>query len=180
MIFFKVIIIFLLFSFSINADQKDSRLDNLFSILYESDSENEINKIVSNIWDIWLETKDPSIYNDFYHGLESMRNGDLKLSIVLFTKVIKKNSNFAEAWNKRATVYYMLGDFDLSMIDINETLKLEPRHFGAMDGLSLIFIHLREFEKAIHVYDQMLNIFPNNSLVIQKRKHILKLISESA
>ena len=73
----------------------------------------------------------------------------------------------------------MLGDFDLSMIDINETLKLEPRHFGAMDGLSLIFIHLREFEKAIHVYDQMLKIFPNNSLVIQKRKHILKLISES-
>ena len=70
-------------------------------------------------------------------------------------------------------------DFDLSMIDINETLKLEPRHFGAMDGLSLIFIHLREFEKAIHVYDQMLKIFPNNSLVIQKRKHILKLISES-
>ena len=70
-------------------------------------------------------------------------------------------------------------DFDLSMIDINETLKLEPRHFGAMDGLSMIFIHLQEFEKAIQIYDQMLKIFPNNSLVVKKRKRLLKLITKS-
>lgn len=179
MIFFKIILIFLLFSFSVNADQKDFRLDNLFSILFKSDNDEEIDRIASSIWDIWLETNDPSINMDFYYGLESMYSGDLKMSVKFFTKVISKNSNFAEAWNKRATVYYMLGDFDLSMIDINETLKLEPRHFGAMDGLSMIFIHLQEFEKATHIYDQMLKIFPNNSLVIQKRKNILKLISES-
>ena len=180
MFLFKILIIILFFSCSVSADQTDPRLDKLFYILYNSNNDAEIAKVTSEIWDIWMETNDKSINNDFYQGLEFMQNGDLKMSLVFFTKVIKKNPNFAEAWNKRATVYYMLGDFDLSMIDINETLKLEPRHFGAMDGLSLIFIHLREFEKAIHVYDQMLNIFPNNSLVIQKRKHILKLISESA
>ena len=98
---------------------------------------------------------------------------------IFFTKVIEKNSNFAEAWNKRATVYYMLGDFGLSMIDINKTLKLEPRHFGAMDGLSLIFIHLKEYEKAIEMYNQMLIIFPHNSLVLQKRERLLKLLSQS-
>jgi len=179
MIFFKLILIFLLSSFSVNADQKDFRLDNLFSILSKTESDEEINRITSSIWDIWLETNDPSINRDFYYGLKFMRSGDLKMSVKFFTKVINKNSNFAEAWNKRATVYYLLGDFDLSMIDINETLKLEPRHFGAMDGLSMIFIHLQEFEKAIQIYDQMLKIFPNNSLVVKKRKRLLKLITKS-
>ena len=65
------------------------------------------------------------------------------------------------------------------MTDINETLKLEPRHFGAMDGMSLIFININEFKKAIHVYDQMLNIFPKNISIIKKRDYILNKISKS-
>ena len=109
-----------------------------------------------------------------------MRTGDLLMAVAFFTRVIDKNPNFAEGWNKRATVYYMLGKFDASMMDIYETLKLEPRHFGAMDGMGLIFIHLEQFDKAIDIYDQMLKIFPNNSFTKQKKEMLLNRSSESA
>ena len=109
-----------------------------------------------------------------------MRTGDLLMAVAFFTRVIDKNPNFAEGRNKRATVYYMLGKFDASMMDIHETLKLEPRHFGAMDGMGLIFIHFQQFDKAIDIYDQMLEIFPNNSSTIQKKEMLINRLSDSA
>ena len=176
----RTLIVFLLFAFSIKADQNDARLENLFEILSKTESNIQINEVTSSIWDIWHETNDPSIEADFYRGLESMRTGDLIMSIAFFTRVIDKNPNFAEGWNKRATVYYMLGKFDASMMDIHETLKLEPRHFGAMDGMGLIFIHLEQFDQAIDIYDQMLKIFPNNSSTKQKKEMLINRSSESA
>jgi tetratricopeptide (TPR) repeat protein len=176
----RTLIVFLLFAFSIKADQNDARLENLFEILSKTESNIQINEVTSSIWDIWHETNDPSIEANFYRGLESMRTGDLLMAVAFFTRVIDKNPNFAEGWNKRATVYYMLGKFDASMMDIHETLKLEPRHFGAMDGMGLIFIHLEQFDKAIDIYDQMLKIFPNNSFTKQKKEMLLNRSSESA
>ena len=176
----RTLIVFLLFAFSIKADQNDARLENLFDILSKAESDIQINEVTSSIWDIWYETNDPSIEADFYRGLESMRTGDLLMAVAFFTRVIDKNPNFAEGWNKRATVYYMLGKFDASMMDIHETLKLEPRHFGAMDGMGLIFIHLEQFDKAIDIYNQMLKIFPNNSFTKQKKEMLLNRSSESA
>ena len=176
----RTLIVFLLFSCSLKADQNDARLEDLFDILSTTESDVQINEVTSNIWDIWYETNDPSIEADFYRGLESMRTGDLMMAVAFFTRVIDKNPNFAEGWNKRATVYYMLGKFDASMMDIHETLKLEPRHFGAMDGMGLIFIHLEQFDKAIDIYDQMLKIFPNNSSTKQKKEMLINRSSESA
>ena len=74
----------------------------------------------------------------------------------------------------------MIGEFDKSMQDISETLKLEPRHFGAMDGMSLIFIKMQKYEKAIEVYDQMLKIFPYSSITKEKKDHMLEYVSKSA
>ena len=176
----RTLIVFLLFSCSLKADQNDARLEDLFKILSKTESDVQINEVTSSIWDIWHETNDPSIEADFYRGLESMRTGDLLMAVAFFTRVIEKNPNFAEGWNKRATVYYMLGKFDASMMDIHETLKLEPRHFGAMDGMGLIFIHLEQFDKAIDIYNQMLKIFPNNSFTKQKKEMLLNRSSESA
>ena len=176
----RTLIVFLLFACSLKADQNDARLEKLFEILSKTESDIQINEVTSSIWDIWYETNDPLIEADFYRGLESMRTGDLLMAVAFFTRVIEKNPNFAEGWNKRATVYYMLGKFDASMMDIHETLKLEPRHFGAMDGMGLIFIHLKQFDKAIDIYDQMLEIFPNNSSTKQKKEMLLNRSSESA
>ena len=176
----RTLFVFLLFSCSLKADQNDARLEDLFKILFKTESDVQINEVTSSIWDIWHETNDPLIEADFYRGLESMRTGDLMMAVAFFTRVINKNRNFAEGWNKRETVYYMLGKFDASMMDIHETLKLEPRHFGAMDGMGLIFIHLEQFDKAIDIYDQMLKIFPNNSSTKQKKEMLINRSSESA
>ena len=176
----RTLIVFFLFASSLKADQNDARLEDLFKILSKTESDVQINEVTSSIWDIWYETNDPLIEADFYRGLESMRTGDLLMAVAFFTRVIEKNPNFAEGWNKRATVYYMLGKFDASMMDIHETLKLEPRHFGAMDGMGLIFIHLEQFDKAIDIYDQMLKIFPNNSSTKQKKEMLINRSSESA
>ena len=176
----RTLIFILLIAFSLKADQNDTRLEYLFDILSKTENNIQINEVTSSIWDIWYETNDPLIEADFYRGLESMRTGDLMMAVAFFTRVIDKNPNFAEGWNKRATVYYMLGKFDASMMDIHETLKLEPRHFGAMDGMGLIFIHLEQFDKAIDIYNRMLEIFPNNSSTKQKKEMLLNRSSESA
>jgi len=178
--FFKLIfIISCFFLNSAAADQLDSRLTELFDKLYIAENKNEIINLTHDIWKIWDETNDPKIEADYHRGLEAMRIGDFVMSIDFFTRVIEKNPDFAEGWNKRATVYYILGQFDKSMIDINKTLLLEPRHFGAMDGMGLIFIQLQQYDKAIKIYDQMLEIFPHSVDTLTKKKLMQEYISQS-
>ena len=152
----KILFIFsLLASFSANSDQLDSRLPKLFDELYLSEESIDINLITKKIWDIWHETNNIKIEVYFSKGMELMSNDDLLTSVLFFTKVIKEKPDFAEAWNKRATVYFMMGEYDKSMNDIKKTLILEPRHFGALDGMALIFLHSKQYNEAIKIYDQM-------------------------
>ena len=178
--FFKLIfLISFFFLNSVAADQLDSRLTELFDKLYIAESKHEIYNLTHDIWKIWDETNDPKIQADYHRGHEAIRIGDFVMSIDFFTRVIEKNPDFAEGWNKRATVYYILGQFDKSMIDINKTLLLEPRHFGAMDGMGLIFIQLQQYDKAIKIYDQMLKIFPHSADTEAKKKLMQGYISQS-
>ena len=177
---FKILIIILFICCPLNADQKDLRLEKLFDELKQANIEREIDRITIDIWDIWHETNDPKINYDFFKGIGLMNNGNLESSINYFTKVIESNPNFAEAWNKRATAFYLLGDFDQSMIDINETLKLEPRHFGAMDGLVLIFLKQENFAKVLEVYDEIIKIFPLSEDLQKKKNLILNHMNKSA
>ena len=85
----RTLIVFLLFSCSLKADQNDARLEDLFKILSKTESDVQINEVTSSIWDIWHETNDPSIEADFYRGLESMRTGDLIMAVAFFTRVIE-------------------------------------------------------------------------------------------
>ena len=117
-------------------------IDSMIVRFIPRNNDISLGSIVEKIWDIWLETNDTEIEKDFYRGIEFLRIGDYTQSIYFLTQVIKKNPNFSEAWNKRATVYFMMGNFDKSMYDIKQTLDLEPRHFGAMDGMGLIFMHM--------------------------------------
>ena len=109
-----------------------------------------------------------------------MHNGNLKESIKFFSKVIEKNPNFAEAWNKRATVFYMLGEYDKSMTDINTTLKLEPRHFGAMDGMILIFLQKGKVDQAVKIYDEISKIFPKSKSTLKAKQKLLNYNNNSA
>ena len=81
-------------------------------------------------------------------------NKELEKAIEIFSNVIDLDPSWAEAWNKRATVYYMIGEFEKSQADINKVLELESRHFGALAGQGLVNIELENYEKAIKSYQQ--------------------------
>ena len=179
---YKLIITFIFFiiiPIQLFADQNDKRLNYLFDKLVIAKEEQEIHKLTNQIWKIWHEIDDPTMTREFETGVQMMNLGYFKRSIDYFDKVIMKNPNFAEAWNKRATAHFMMGNFDLSMQDISQTLQLEPRHFGALDGMSLIFIHTNQHEKAIEIYDKMLEIFPYSIGTQLKKEKMLSLSNKS-
>ena len=181
-VMFRVIsiIIFLFLSItSVKADQNDPRLNNLFKKLNKTENQQEISDIIKDIWDIWYEVDDPKVIEYFEKGIQAMRIRNYPLAVRFFNNLIEEDPNFAEAWNKRATVYFMMGDFDKSMQDIIKTLELEPRHFGALDGMGLIFIHQGQYQQAIDVYDKMLEIFPFSLKTMEKRENIMSFISQS-
>ena len=181
-VIFKILIvsISLLFASKIAlADQNDPRLNNLFKKLNETENQDEIRDLISDIWNIWYEVDDPKVIEYFEKGIQAMNLRNYPLAIRFFNNLIEEDPNFAEGWNKRATVHFMLGNFDESMKDIIKTLELEPRHFGALDGMGLIFIHQGQFQEAIEVYDKMLEIFPFSTKTMDKKERIQSFISQS-
>lgn len=176
---FIILIFILTVSLKTYADQNDQRLDYLFDKLAITKDQQEIEALTNQIWRIWHEIDDPKITRAFETGVQMMNLGFHSRAIDYFDKVIFEMPNFAEAWNKRATAHFMMGNFDLSMRDISKTLELEPRHFGALDGMGLIFIHLNQPEKAIDIYDKMLEIFPNSNSTKMKKDRILSLTTQS-
>ena len=161
------------------ADQNDPRLNNLFKKLNETENQDEIKDLISDIWNIWYEVDDPKVIEYFEKGIQAMNLRNYPLAIRFFNNLIEEDPNFAEGWNKRATVHFMMGNFDQSMQDIIKTLELEPRHFGALDGMGLIFIHQGQFQQAIDVYDKMLEIFPFSVKTMDKKERIQSFISQS-
>ena len=161
------------------ADQNDPRLNNLFKKLNETENQDEIRDLISDIWSIWYEVDDPKVIEYFEKGIQAMNLRNYPLAIRFFNNLIEEDPNFAEGWNKRATVHFMMGNFDQSMQDIIKTLELEPRHFGALDGMGLIFIHQGQFQQAIDVYDKMLEIFPFSVKTMDKKERIQSFISQS-
>ncbi len=161
------------------ADQNDPRLNNLFKKLNETENQDEIRDLISDIWNIWYEVDDPKVIEYFEKGIQAMNLRNYPLAIRFFNNLIEEDPNFAEGWNKRATVHFMMGNFDQSMQDIIKTLELEPRHFGALDGMGLIFIHQGQFQQAIDVYDKMLEIFPFSIKTMDKKERIQSFISQS-
>ena len=181
-VMFKIFIISISILFASKiaiADQNDPRLNNLFKKLNETENQDEIRDLISDIWNIWYEVDDPKVIEYFEKGIQAMNIRNYPLAIRFFNNLIEEDPNFAEGWNKRATVHFMMGNFDESMQDIIKTLELEPRHFGALDGMGLIFIHQGQFQQAIDVYDKMLEIFPYSIKTQEKKENILSIISQS-
>ena len=172
----KLLIVSFLFFFSssILADQKDSRLNELFEKLYSSSSNLESSIIISDIWEIWSIIENPNVQQLYNKAKLQMDNGEFQSAIQLFTKVININPEFAEAWNKRATTYFLMGEFDKSISDIEKTLILEPRHFGALDGLAEIYLLKKDLIKAAATYEKILKIIPSS----KKSKDRLEKINE--
>ncbi len=94
-------------------------------------------------------------------GIQAMAVRNLSFALESFDRVTKLAPDFAEGWNKRATVYYLMDDLEESVQDIQRTLTLEPRHFGALSGMGLIFMQLGDDEGALRAYEEVIKIHPN-------------------
>ena len=170
----RLIILIILFSNFAQADQKDERLIELFDKLFLSTNNMEASKLLFNIWDIWSIADNQETQIIFDEANQFMDVGELDNAIELFTKVVKQSPEFAEGWNKRATVYFLKGELNKSISDIEKTLNLEPRHFGALDGLAEIYLMQDDLVGAAVIYRRILEIIPSS----KKSQDRLKLIND--
>jgi tetratricopeptide (TPR) repeat protein len=143
------------------ADQRDGRLDALFERLQETSDPVDAAAIQQQIWQIWIESDDAASNQLMRRGMAAMASGDPDSALDAFDELVTLAPDFAEAWNKRATVYYLMGRLDESVTDIQQTLELEPRHFGALSGLALIYDAVEEPEAAIRSLEAALEINPH-------------------
>ena len=93
-------------------------------------------------------------------GTELMQYGDYYYALRVFDNIIVADPQWSEAWNKRATVYFLMNEFKNSLDDIDKVLSIEPRHFGALSGQARIFIKLQKYEKAIKSIERALEFYP--------------------
>ena len=178
--FIKVFIlsIFLLLEISqVFAEERKDQLDKLFKKL-KTNNHILTFEIEQKIWKIWsTHPKDNNLTLMLSEGSDLVNKNQLSDAISVFTKVIELDPNWAEAWNKRATVFYMLGEFQKSQKDIDKVLELEKRHFGALAGQGLVNIKLKNYEKAIMSYKKAEQIYPSMTspkIMIEKIKELIK------
>jgi tetratricopeptide (TPR) repeat protein len=140
------------------ADQQDLRLEGLFARLQATSSRPEAQAAQQQIWQIWIECDDSLADRLMQGGIQAMASRQHGLALQYFDRLVERAPDFAEGWNKRATVHYLLDDYEASVLDIERTLELEPRHFGALSGLGMIYdaigkpaAALRSFEAAVAI-----------------------------
>ena len=137
-----------------------AKLDGLFERL-KSAEEGEAGRIETEIWIEWSKSGSPALDLLLQRGRDAMDLGDIPAAIEHFSAIIDHDPNFAEAWNARATAYFMAGEFGPSVADIGTVLTLNPRHFGALSGLAMILEETGKPERALDVYRAAIAIHPH-------------------
>jgi tetratricopeptide (TPR) repeat protein len=143
------------------AAQDDPRLRELFDKLAVADDDREGELIQAAIWTLWLNSGDPRIDALMMRGIEAIDGRDLEAADKVFTEMVERRPDFAEGWNKRATVRYLARDYKGSLADIDKTLALEPRHFGALSGLGMVNMALGRDEEALTAFKRAFALYPN-------------------
>lgn len=128
-------------------------LDTLFAKLQTATDPTAIQSLEAAIWEQWIMVSEGSQRELMMRGIVEMQQHQLKQSVDTFSKLIEIAPDLAEAWNKRATAYWLLGNFPASLNDICETVKREPRHFGAYSGLGMIRAEMGEYPRAVAAFE---------------------------
>ena len=145
------------------AAQDDPRLDDLFAELQALDKrrDDRARLLQAQIWQIWFEHEDPAVTRIMGTGLDALASSRHEAAIEAFTRVIERAPQYAEAWNRRATTYYLVDRYRDSLEDIDRVLELEPRHFGALAGRGLCLKALGRTAAAIDAFERALEVNPH-------------------
>ena len=128
-------------------------LDTLFDKLRTATDPVAVQAVEAAIWEQWTMVPDGQQRELMLRGINEMQQRQLKGSVETFTRLIEVAPDLSEAWNKRATAYWLLGNFTASLSDICETVKREPRHFGAYSGLGMIRAEMGEYPRAVAAFE---------------------------
>ena len=113
------------------------------------------------LWLLWSRSGDAEIDALMARGTDAMQSGRHGDAISIFSEIVGKKPEFAEGWNRRATVYYLAGQLEKSIADCHEVLKRNPRHFGALSGMGQIYFQLEDWGSALAWYRRALEVNPN-------------------
>jgi len=177
-LFKYLLILFVLINFNlVKSEDRDNQLNRLFNEL-------KINNLAlvygteQKIWEIWsTHPTDEKLTQELLKGSNLMQGDTISESIKIFSKLVESDPNWAEAWNKRATALYLIGDYEGSQKDIDKVLELEDRHFGALAGQGLVNIKLENYEKAIESYERAQEIYPamqSPKIMIEQIEQLIK------
>ena len=147
---------------SASADQTDPRLPELFEFLRNTGEPALAREAELRIWRIWMSSGRDDIDGIMREGIEAMQSGRFGKAIEDFDRIVEMAPDFAEGWNKRATAYYLNDELSESVHDIQRTLELEPRHFGAISGMGLIFLERGDPLGALDAFEAVLEIHPHS------------------
>ena len=180
-----ILILSLFFFSNINAEERNNKLDKLFVELKNTKDLSSAQVIENEIWEIWSihpsdDRRGFRLTELLIQGTRLMNMRELSKAYEVFTKVITVESDWAEAWNKRATVLYLMKQYESSLADIEITLVLEPRHFGALSGQALNYIELNLYEKAIESYKAAQKIYPLLDSAKKMIPELQELINDQA
>ena len=152
----------ILFSSTSFADQVDPRLEGLFSTLLISKDLETIRSTENKIWEIWFEHPNEDVERLMQIGVTRMNRNRYADAMLIFTQLIDNFPNYSEGWNRRATLHYLLGNYEESIADIEQVLNLDPRHFGALSGLGLVYMQQKKLSKAKEAFENLIEVHPHS------------------
>ena len=159
-----LILILIIFFTSANSNNQEqiNKLDKLFDQLKTVNNSKTAALLEKKIWSLWdKHPNDNRLTEKLELGTELMQYGSYDYALRVFDNIIKTDPNWSEAWNKRATVFFLMNQYTKSLSDIEKVLGIESRHFGALSGQARIFIKLQEYEKAITSLKKALKFYPS-------------------
>lgn len=130
------------------------------------------------VWQVWSRSGDPEIDALFQQGVAQMGQGAAQEAVDTFTVIIEKKPDFAEGWNKRATLYFFMGELDKSLADCAEVVKRNPQHFGVLSGYGQIYLQKEQPERALEYFQRALAVNPNLHQVESAIEQLKRLIVE--
>ena len=180
----KLFVVFLFCTFLSPANANEEQvleLNKLFTQLKSIEDPADAREVEDKIWKLWTTHPSEKTLTDLLaKGSNYMMQNQLTSAHNVFSKVIELDPNWAEGWNKRATVLYMMGNFELSQNDIDMVLSLEKRHFGALSGQGLVQTALQNYQKAIDSYIEAHKIYPSSQSTLQMIEQLNILIQKES
>ncbi len=140
---------------------REETLDRLFATLHKASSEQAAQATEQKIWELWSRSDSPTAEVLLGQAVVAMNAANNAASLEILDRVVATYPTYAEAWNKRATLHFMIGDYDASLADIEKVLELEPRHFGALSGRGMIYQRQGKWGAALDAYREALKMNPN-------------------